>query len=87
MGTEPGYGLLQEKGQMRPTVCSMARLQEGTGNLQGDKYSEISKPFGTNARERGQDSREHSQDRVIIIPRRIHVPVTKAKASSTLKWR
>ena len=39
------------------------------------------------ARERGQDSREHSQHRVIVIPGRIHLPATKAKASSTLKWR
>lgn len=39
------------------------------------------------ARERGQDSREHSQHRAIIIPGRIHLPATKAKASNTLKWR
>lgn len=79
--------LLQQKERMWPVVCRVAGIQAGTGNLQGDKYSEISNPFGTSARERGQDSREHSQDRVIIIPRRIHVPASTAKASSTLKWR
>lgn len=75
------------KGGSWPSVCRMARSQASTGNLQGDKYLEISNPFGTSARERGQDSREHSQDGVIIIPRRIHLPTTKANASSTLKWR
>lgn len=77
----------RRKGGSWPSVCRMARSQASTGNLQGDKYSEISNPFGTSARERGQDSREHSQDGVIIIPRRIHLPATKANASSTLKWR
>lgn len=76
-----------KKGGSWPSVCKMARSQASTGNLQGDKYSEISNPFGTSAREKGQDSREHSQDGVIIIPRRIHLPATKANASSTLKWR
>lgn len=39
------------------------------------------------ARERGQKSRERGQGRVIIIPWRIDLPATKAKESSTLKWR
>lgn len=32
-------------------------------------------------------AREHSQHTVIVIPGRIRLPATKAKASSTLKWR
>lgn len=84
--TSPGSDLWRKRGSW-PSVCRMARSQASMGNLQGDKYSEISNPFGTSARERGQDSREHSQDGVIIIPRRIHLPTTKANASSTLKWR
>lgn len=87
MGRTSAGSYSWRKGGSWPSVCRMARSQASTGNLQGDKYSEISNPFGTSARERGQDSREHSQDGVIIIPRRIHLPTTKANASSTLKWR
>lgn len=87
MGRTRAGSAPQRKGGSWPSVCKMARSQASTGNLQGDKYSEISNPFGTSAREKGQDYREHSQDGVIIIPRRIHLPATKANASSTLKWR
>lgn len=58
-----------------------------TGELKGNKDSETSSPARRDARERGQKSREQGQDRVIIIPWRIHLPATKAKESSTLKWR
>lgn len=32
-------------------------------------------------------AREHSQHTVIVIPGRVHLPATKAKARSALKWR